>query len=57
VRFSVRALAAAAVLCMPSLGALPAQGTRGSQVWQIVQPPQSSLVYSADGSLIGEIGK
>jgi penicillin-binding protein 1A len=57
VRFSVRALAAAAVLSIPSLGALPAQGTRGSQVWQIVQPPQSSLVYSADGSLIGEIGK
>lgn len=27
------------------------------QAWQIVQPPQSSLVYAADGSLIGEIGE
>lgn len=38
--------------------ALSAQSDGGSgEVWQIVQPPQSSLVYSADGSLIGEIGK
>lgn len=26
------------------------------EVWQIVQPPQSSLVYARDGALIGEIG-
>ena len=26
------------------------------QAWQIVTPPQSSLVYARDGSLIGEIG-
>ncbi len=27
-----------------------------SEAWQIVTPPQSSLVYARDGSLIGEIG-
>lgn len=26
------------------------------QAWQIISPPQSSLVYARDGSLIGEIG-
>ncbi|MDQ2664546.1 MAG: PBP1A family penicillin-binding protein [Gemmatimonadota bacterium] len=26
------------------------------QVWQIVRPPQSSLVYARDGAYIGEIG-
>jgi penicillin-binding protein 1A len=28
-----------------------------SEAWQIVAPPQSSLVLARDGSLIGEIGK
>jgi penicillin-binding protein 1A len=59
-RFTARTLVAAAALSTPALGALPAQsgGAGGSgEVWQIVQPPQSSLVYSSDGSLIGEIGK
>ena len=52
------ALSAAAALPAPSVLQLSAQGRGGSgQVWQIVQPPQSSLVYAADGSLIGEIGK
>jgi 1A family penicillin-binding protein len=27
------------------------------EAWQIIQPPQSSLVYGRDGSLIGEIGR
>ena len=40
-----------------ALGAFPLAAQRSGAVWQIVQPPQSSLVYSADGSLIGEIGK
>ncbi len=30
------------------------QGT--GEAWQIITPPQSSLVYARDGSLIGEIG-
>ena len=33
----------------------PAPST--GEAWQLVQPPQSSLVYARDGSLIGEIGK
>jgi penicillin-binding protein 1A len=58
VRFAARTLAATALLTAFPLLALPAQSEGGSgEVWQIVQPPQSSLVYSADGSLIGEIGK
>ncbi len=32
-----------------------AKGT--GQAWQLVTPPQSSLVFARDGSLIGEIGK
>jgi penicillin-binding protein 1A len=54
-----RSLAVAILVLAPPLAALPAQsgGSGSSEVWQIVQPPQSSLVYSADGSLIGEIGK
>ena len=27
------------------------------EAWQIIQPPQSSLVFARDGSLIGEIGR
>jgi penicillin-binding protein 1A len=27
------------------------------EAWQIIAPPQSSLVYARDGSLIGEIGR
>lgn len=45
------AIGAAALLAAP----LPAQST--GEPWQIVQPPQSSLVLARDGSLIGEVGK
>ncbi|MBX9929127.1 MAG: PBP1A family penicillin-binding protein [Gemmatimonadaceae bacterium] len=38
--------------------AAPTTATAGSgEAWRLVQPPQSSLVYARDGSLIGEIGK
>ncbi|MDB4905531.1 MAG: penicillin-binding protein family [Gemmatimonadetes bacterium] len=36
--------------------ALPA-ALHAQDAWQIVTPPQSSLVYARDGSLIGEIGR
>src|SRR6185312_4569399 len=36
-------------------GAAKPQKSTG-QAWQIITPPQSSLVYARDGSLIGEIG-
>lgn len=34
----------------------PAAPKSTGQAWQIISPPQSSLVYARDGSLIGEIG-
>jgi penicillin-binding protein 1A len=34
-----------------------AQETARPEPWRLVQPPQSSLVYARDGSLIGEIGR
>lgn len=36
--------------------AAPKASKSTGQAWQIVTPPQSSLVYARDGSLIGEIG-
>ena len=37
--------------------ASPANRAKGTgEAWQIITPPQSSLVYARDGSLIGEIG-
>ncbi|HEX6533119.1 MAG TPA: PBP1A family penicillin-binding protein [Gemmatimonadaceae bacterium] len=49
-------LVACAMLVAAPLGApLAAQGT--GKAWQLVQPPQSSLVVARDGSLIGELGK
>src|SRR4051812_36672281 len=48
-----------------SIAVLLAAGLAGAQeppkstgeAWQIIQLPQSSLVYARDGTLIGEIGK
>ena len=37
----------------PAAAAAPRTG----EAWQIIVPPQSSLVYARDGSLIGEIGR
>src|SRR5215216_42266 len=62
----VRATTALAVTAMLAAVVRPlaaqqacAEGTRGAstEAWRIVQPPQSSLVYARDGSLIGEIGR
>lgn len=30
---------------------------RAQEAWQLVQPPQASLVFARDGSLIGELGR
>lgn len=42
-------------------GEAPAQDTSRpggtGEPWQIIQPPQSSLVFARDGSFIGEIGR
>jgi penicillin-binding protein 2D len=48
-RFAIVAFVAAPVLAQS-----PAPST--GEPWQIIQLPQSSLVYARDGSLIGEIG-
>jgi 1A family penicillin-binding protein len=39
-----------------ALPAAPTAPRSTGQAWQIITPPQSSLVYARDGSLIGEIG-
>ena len=50
------ALPLAAALCAAvPLTAQQQQST--GEPWRLVQPPQSSLVYARDGSLIGEIGR
>lgn len=47
----------AAALCGAARpGVAQAQGTP-PEAWRIITPPQSSLVYARDGSLIGEIGR
>ena len=36
---------------------LSAQERESNEAWRIIVPPQSSLVFARDGSLIGELGK
>ncbi|NUR18206.1 MAG: penicillin-binding protein, partial [Gemmatimonadaceae bacterium] len=52
----LRSLTVAALLAVPIALTAQAQPSTG-EPWQLVQPPQSSLVYARDGSLIGEIGR
>jgi penicillin-binding protein 2D len=35
----------------------PVAGAQQEEAWQLVQPPQASLVFARDGSLIGELGR
>ncbi|HKG91648.1 MAG TPA: PBP1A family penicillin-binding protein [Gemmatimonadaceae bacterium] len=53
------ALVAAGVVRSAAAQQACAEGTRGAtqDAWRIVPPPQSSLVYARDGSLVGEIGR
>ena len=46
----------AATLLLPTALAAQQPGRR-VEPWRLVQPPQSSLVFARDGSLIGEIGR
>ena len=57
-------MTAVSAVCLPVvLAFLPAgmaaQGASGStgEAWQIITPPQASLVLGRDGSLIGELGR
>jgi penicillin-binding protein 1A len=54
---SVLAAAAALALAAPSAAAQATAAKPTGEAWQIITPPQSSLVYARDGSLIGEIGR
>jgi penicillin-binding protein 1A len=51
----------AVLLLLAAAGAAVAQDTTKpggtGEPWQIIQPPQSSLVFARDGSFIGEIGR
>jgi penicillin-binding protein 1A len=58
-RYTARTALLAAVAFSP---ATPVRGQDASraasgEVWKIISPPQSSMVFARDGSLIGEIGK
>jgi penicillin-binding protein 2D len=50
------ALLAASAALPPVASAQQAPKSTG-EPWTLIQPPQSSLVYARDGSLIGEIGR
>ncbi|NUO64029.1 MAG: PBP1A family penicillin-binding protein [Gemmatimonadaceae bacterium] len=52
----LRSATIALLLAAPAALLAQAQPSTG-EPWQLVQPPQSSLVYARDGSLIGEIGR
>ena len=55
-RFVV-SFAAIAVATVVSGSPLSAQEREANEAWRIIVPPQSSLVFARDGSLIGEIGR
>jgi penicillin-binding protein 1A len=55
-RRAIGGLAVASTLALAQQPA-PAARTPAAEAWQIITPPQSSLVYARDSSLIGEIGK
>ena len=45
-----------ALLVTTTLG-LEAQQAPQAEVWQIITPPQASIIFARDGSMIGELGK
>ncbi|MBA3853736.1 MAG: carboxypeptidase [Gemmatimonas sp.] len=53
----VRRSSLAALLLIGAGRVARAQDSSAVQAWQIIPPPQSSLVLARDGSLIGEIGR
>ena len=53
----VAALSLAAPIATRSLAAQASQPVAHEEAWQLIQPPQATLVLARDGSLIGEIGK
>ena len=53
---AVAAIASAAARVQQAAGPATTPAASG-EVWRIISPPQSSLVFARDGSLIGEIGR
>jgi penicillin-binding protein 1A len=49
--------AAVISLAITAVGRLGAQSRESTEPWRIITPPQSSLVFARDGSLIGELGR
>ena len=54
-RNSSRVIAMALTVAVARIGG--AQAPAPNEAWRIITPPQSSLVFARDGSLIGEIGR
>ena len=54
---TARALCAALPLLATVPAAADAQRSTASEPWQLIQPPQSTLVFARDGSLVTEIGR
>jgi 1A family penicillin-binding protein len=55
--YLIQRISCAAVIAVLAGTSASAQDAARSDVWRIIDPPQSSLVLARDGSLIGEIGK
>lgn len=53
----IRSVSRAALLAVLLAQGAFAQDASRNEPWRIIDPPQSSLVFARDGSLIGEIGK
>ena len=56
-RLALLLTVAAGALSAAPAGAQDTSRAGSGEAWQIIQPPQSSLVFARDGSLIGEIGR
>ncbi|HKS05890.1 MAG TPA: PBP1A family penicillin-binding protein [Gemmatimonadaceae bacterium] len=56
-RQNLAVIAAMIAVCAGTATSVAAQGAARVEAWQIILPPQSSLVFARDGSLIGEIGR
>jgi penicillin-binding protein 1A len=52
-----RRTSAVVAIALSIAARLSAQERESNEAWRIVVPPQSSLVFARDGSLIGELGK
>ncbi|MFL5561964.1 MAG: transglycosylase domain-containing protein [Gemmatimonadaceae bacterium] len=57
IRAARRAIFAGVIATAPGVLGAQQQAPSTGEAWTLIQPPQSSLVYARDGSLIGEIGR